>query len=92
MYAVSHLQNCKVENNETSASYCVAESGPVSGTHKENVKLKRCVQQLEEENSLLKLKCEILLNMVRCHLPYTAVWFHYTQHGRTRPQSCWKNK
>jgi cell division protein FtsB len=40
------------------------ETGPVSGTHKENQKLKQYVQQLEDENNLLKLKFEILLDMV----------------------------
>lgn len=36
----------------------------MSGTHKENHKLKQYVQQLEDENNLLKLKFEILLDMV----------------------------
>jgi cell division protein FtsB len=42
----------------------------VSGTHKENQKLKQYVQQLEDENNLLKLKFEILLDMVRAVIPY----------------------
>ncbi|PNF16889.1 chibby-like protein 1 [Cryptotermes secundus] len=40
------------------------ETGPVSGTHKENHKLRQYVQQLEDENNLLKLKYEILLDML----------------------------
>jgi len=36
----------------------------VSGTHKENQKLKQCVQHLQDENNFLKLKFEILLDMV----------------------------
>lgn len=41
-----------------------SESGTVSGTYKENVKLKKTVEQLEEENNLLRLKVELLLDMV----------------------------
>ena len=40
------------------------EAGPVSGTHKENQKLRQYVQHLQEENNFLKLKFEILLDMV----------------------------
>jgi len=36
----------------------------VSGTHKENQKLRQYVQHLQEENNFLKLKFEILLDMV----------------------------
>jgi hypothetical protein len=46
------------------------ETGPVSGTHKENQKLKQYVQQLEDENNLLKLKFEILLDMVHDMMLY----------------------
>ncbi|KDR19058.1 protein chibby homolog 1 [Zootermopsis nevadensis] len=42
----------------------VPESGPESGTHKENRKLRQCIQKLEDENNLLKLKFEILLDML----------------------------
>jgi hypothetical protein len=36
----------------------------VSGTHKENQKLRQYVQHLQDENNLLKLKFEVLLDMV----------------------------
>ena len=36
----------------------------MSGTHKENQKLRQYVQHLQEENNFLKLKFEILLDMV----------------------------
>lgn len=41
-----------------------AESGRVGGTFKENEKLKKEVKKLEEENNLLKIKFELLLDMV----------------------------
>ncbi|KYN28288.1 Protein chibby like protein 1 [Trachymyrmex cornetzi] len=41
-----------------------AESGKVGGTFKENEKLKKEVRRLEEENNLLKLKFDVLLDMV----------------------------
>lgn len=47
-----------------------AETGPVSGTHKENLKLRQYVQHLQDENSLLKLKFEVLLDMVLDMLLY----------------------
>lgn len=40
------------------------ESGRVGGTFKENEKLKKEVRRLEEENNLLKLKFDVLLDMV----------------------------
>ncbi|KAJ8679287.1 hypothetical protein QAD02_015074 [Eretmocerus hayati] len=42
----------------------VPESGKVGGTFKENEKLKREVRKLEEENNLLKVKFELLLDML----------------------------
>ena len=36
----------------------------MSGTHKENQKLRQYVQHLQDENNFLKLKFEILLDMV----------------------------
>jgi len=42
----------------------VSESGKVGGTFKENEKLKKEVRRLEEENNLLKLKFDVLLDMV----------------------------
>ena len=36
----------------------------MSTTHKENKNLRERIQQLEEENNLLKLKYEILIDMV----------------------------
>lgn len=44
----------------------VVESGKVGGTFKENEKLKKEVRRLEEENNLLKLKFDVLLDMVIC--------------------------
>ncbi|KZC11860.1 Protein chibby like protein 1 [Dufourea novaeangliae] len=41
-----------------------SESGKVGGTYKENEKLKKEVKRLEEENNLLKLKFDILLDML----------------------------
>ncbi|XP_015434058.1 PREDICTED: protein chibby homolog 1 [Dufourea novaeangliae] len=42
----------------------IPESGKVGGTYKENEKLKKEVKRLEEENNLLKLKFDILLDML----------------------------
>lgn len=42
----------------------VLESGKVGGTFKENEKLKKEIRRLEEENNLLKLKFDVLLDMV----------------------------
>lgn len=42
----------------------VLESGRVGGIFKENEKLKKEVRRLEEENNLLKLKFDVLLDMV----------------------------
>ena len=41
-----------------------AETGPVSGKHKENEKLRNIIQRLEDENNMLKLRAEIMLDMV----------------------------
>lgn len=42
----------------------------MGGTYKENHKLKQYVQHLEDENNLLKLKFEILLDMVCAMILY----------------------
>lgn len=42
----------------------LSENGKNSSLHKSNVKLKQQIQALQEENNMLKLKNEILLNMV----------------------------
>ncbi|GFG31258.1 hypothetical protein Cfor_03263 [Coptotermes formosanus] len=66
----------------------VPETGPVSGTHKENLKLRQYVQHLQDENSLLKLKFEVLLDMVldmllyhmsNCKLTQTTAESHLQQ-------------
>lgn len=44
------------------------ESGKVSGTFKENERLKKEIKRLEEENNLLKLKFEVMLDMVNIKL------------------------
>lgn len=40
------------------------ETGAASGKHKENEKLRHIINRLEDENNMLKLKTEILLDMV----------------------------
>ncbi|XP_048510047.1 protein chibby homolog 1 [Athalia rosae] len=42
----------------------IPETGKVSGTYKENERLRREVKKLEEENNLLKLKFEVMLDML----------------------------
>ncbi|KAF7388809.1 protein chibby 1 [Vespula maculifrons] len=42
----------------------IPESGKVSGTFKENERLKKEIKRLEEENNLLKLKFEVMLDML----------------------------
>uniref|UniRef100_A0A1B6EE88 Uncharacterized protein n=1 Tax=Clastoptera arizonana TaxID=38151 RepID=A0A1B6EE88_9HEMI len=42
----------------------IPENGPTGSKYKDNQRLSRQVQQLEEENNLLKLKIEILLDML----------------------------
>ncbi|KAH0945684.1 hypothetical protein HN011_005224 [Eciton burchellii] len=42
----------------------IPESGKIGGTFKENEKLKKEVKRLEEENNLLKLKFDVLLDML----------------------------
>ncbi|XP_026280047.1 protein chibby homolog 1-like [Frankliniella occidentalis] len=42
----------------------IPETGPVSGKHKENEKLRQAIKRLEDENSMLKLRAEILLDML----------------------------
>ncbi|XP_024873396.1 protein chibby homolog 1 isoform X1 [Temnothorax curvispinosus] len=46
------------------AGLWIPESGKAGGTFKENEKLKKEVRRLEEENNLLKLKFDVLLDMV----------------------------
>ena len=43
---------------------CFAESGPNAASHKEVMKLRKDNQILTEENNFLKLKVDILLDMV----------------------------
>ncbi|XP_043282564.1 protein chibby homolog 1 [Venturia canescens] len=42
----------------------IPETGKASGTFRENEKLRKEVKKLEEENNLLKLKFELLLDML----------------------------
>ncbi|KOC68742.1 Protein chibby like protein 1 [Habropoda laboriosa] len=42
----------------------IPESGKIGGTYKENERLKKEIKRLEDENNLLKLKFEVLLDMV----------------------------
>lgn len=46
------------------AGLWIPESGTAGGTFKENEKLKKEVKHLEEENNLLKLKLEVILDML----------------------------
>ncbi|XP_029663968.1 protein chibby homolog 1 [Formica exsecta] len=46
------------------AGLWIPESGKVGGTFKENEKLKKELRRLEEENNLLKLKFDVLLDML----------------------------
>ncbi|NXY91258.1 CBY1 protein, partial [Alcedo cyanopectus] len=52
-------QNLKFENGQW-----VAESGSFTGNHRETQRLRKRNQQLEEENNLLRLKVDILLDML----------------------------
>ncbi|NXI95856.1 CBY1 protein, partial [Psophia crepitans] len=52
-------QSLKFENGQW-----VAESGSFPGDHREMQRLRRRNQQLEEENNLLRLKVDILLDML----------------------------
>ena len=45
----------------------LSETGPSAASHKEVMKLRRDNQNLSEENNLLKLKIDILLDMVGCY-------------------------
>ncbi|XP_033211849.1 protein chibby homolog 1 [Belonocnema kinseyi] len=42
----------------------IPESGQIGGTFKENESLKKDLRKLEEENNLLKIKLEVLLDML----------------------------
>ncbi|XP_075231887.1 beta catenin antagonist chibby [Lycorma delicatula] len=42
----------------------IPENGIIGEKHKENEELKNCIQRLEEENNLLRLRAEILLDML----------------------------
>ncbi|XP_015521601.1 protein chibby homolog 1-like isoform X3 [Neodiprion pinetum] len=42
----------------------IPESGKVGGTYKENERLRKEVKKLEEENNILKLKFELMLDML----------------------------
>ncbi|NXT34502.1 CBY1 protein, partial [Pelecanoides urinatrix] len=52
-------QSLKFENGQW-----VAESGSFTGDHREMQRLRKRNQQLEEENNLLRLKVDILLDML----------------------------
>lgn len=53
------------------------ESGKVSGTFKENERLKKEIKRLEEENNLLKLKFEVMLDMVNIKLTVIVLIFFF---------------
>jgi hypothetical protein len=55
----------------------LSETGPSAASHKEVMKLRRDNQNLSEENNLLKLKIDILLDMVGITLfKYSICVFH----------------
>lgn len=50
----------------------IPENGPIGGSYKENIKLKRRINELEEENNMLRVKYEVMLDM----LTKTTADFH----------------
>ncbi|XP_066595169.1 protein chibby homolog 1 [Prorops nasuta] len=46
------------------AGLWIPETGKISGTFKENEKLKNEIRRLEDENNLLKIKFQVLLDML----------------------------
>ena len=56
--------------NNVQFTMFILETGKVGGTFKENEKLKKEVRRLEEENNLLKLKFDVLLDMVILYLVF----------------------
>ncbi|CAK9817651.1 Protein chibby homolog 1 [Anthophora quadrimaculata] len=56
----------KLGDQETifEAGSWIPESGKIGGTYKENERLKKEIKRLEDENNLLKLKFEVLLDML----------------------------
>lgn len=55
-------------SNNSQEKFYFLESGKAGGTFKENEKLKREIKKLEEENNLLKIKFEVLFDMVIINL------------------------
>ncbi|NWT36013.1 CBY1 protein, partial [Chroicocephalus maculipennis] len=62
-------QSLKFENGQW-----VAESGSFTGDRREMQRLRKRNQQLEEENNLLRLKVDILLDMVSLCPTATCPW------------------
>ncbi|CAG4983226.1 unnamed protein product [Colias eurytheme] len=62
------IQPLKVKLGEFEISFEEGQWIPASGkagvAHKENIRLKKELEQLEEENNMLRLKFEILLDMM----------------------------
>lgn len=58
---IYHTSSTKIGN-------FVLESGKIGGIFKENEQLKKDIKQLEEENNLLKLKFDVLLDMVNFNI------------------------
>ena len=53
--------------------FCLfTESGPNAASHKEVMKLRKDNQILTEENNFLKLKVDLLLDMVNKHIKFSC--------------------
>ena len=65
--------SAQVKLTTCTMSWTLAESGVGGGSQREMMRLKKTNQQLSEENNLLKLKVDILLDMVRVRLFRTFI-------------------
>uniref|UniRef100_A0A8B9NA11 Chibby family member 1, beta catenin antagonist n=1 Tax=Accipiter nisus TaxID=211598 RepID=A0A8B9NA11_9AVES len=75
-------QSLKFENGQW-----VAESGSFTGDRREMQRLRKRNQQLEEENNLLRLKVDILLDMVSLCPTVTC-----PRQQKCRSEGCWNRQ